>query len=104
MKATLPLFGINTSKKIFIWYDFKQIRDAILLVFFSEKTNRYERVFIYGNAEGWETDILQYCTDGATYKAICKRLKQLFNTLEAPTKFKVYRKNAAKNFDVLQQA
>jgi len=49
MSAMLTLRCNNRRKKIFIWYDFKQIRDAVLLLFFSDKTNHFEKIFIYAN-------------------------------------------------------
>ena len=65
-------------QKIFIWYDFKQIRDAILLLLYTEKNKQYEKVFIYESSNCWQTDILKKYTDEKTYKAICKKLKYIF--------------------------
>ena len=77
----------NRRKKIFIWYDFKQIRDAVLLLFFSEKTNHFEKIFIYANNGRWETDVLRYYIDDEAYDPVCKKLQYLFEFRESPTDF-----------------
>jgi len=59
MNAMMTLGWNNRHKKIFIWYDFKQIRDAVLLLFFSEKQTILKR-FLYANNGRWETDVLRY--------------------------------------------
>ena len=87
MSAMMTLRCNNRRKKIFIWYDFKQIRDAVLLLFFSGKTNHVEKIFIYANNNRWETDVLRYYIDDEAYAPICKKLQYLFEYREAPTDF-----------------
>ena len=82
------MVDVNTrSKKIFIRYDFKQVRDAVQLVLFSEKTNRFEKVFIYANPTRWETDVLRNYVDDKTYETLCGKLQYLFEFREAPADF-----------------
>jgi hypothetical protein len=85
MRTMMKLYPDTASKKIFIFYNFHQVRDAVLLLLFAEKTNRFEKIFVYANAGRWETDVLRYYVDGKTYETICKRLKSLFDFREAPT-------------------
>ena len=78
----MSLYPNTSSKKIYIWYNFKQIRDVVLLLFFSEKTKRFEKVFIYANTSRWEIDVLRHYTDDEMYGAICERLQYLFESRE----------------------
>jgi hypothetical protein len=85
MTAMMRLYPNTRLKKIFIRYNFKQIRDVVLLLFFSEKTNHFEKIFIYANANGWETDMLRCYMDDGAYDSLCKKLRYLFEFREART-------------------
>jgi hypothetical protein len=84
MSAMMGLYPNARLKRFFIRYNFKQIRDAVLLLFFSEKTNHFEKVFIYADTNEWETDVLRYYIDDETYESVCKKLQYLFEFREAP--------------------
>ena len=42
MSAIMKLHNTDMPDKVFVCYDFKQIRDAVLVVMFTEKQKRYE--------------------------------------------------------------
>jgi len=87
MSAMMRVYRNTRLKKIFISYDFKQVRDAIMLLFSSDKTNRFEKIFIYANSNGWETDVLRYYVDEEKYRLMCKKLQYLFDNREEPADF-----------------
>ena len=78
----MKLHNTSIADKVFVCYDFKQIRDAVLVVMFIENQKRYEKIFIYEGTDGWETGILKYYADDETYNAICKKLKFIFKERE----------------------
>ena len=82
MSAIMKLQDAKKPDKIFVCYDFKQVRDAVLVVMFDEKEKHYEKIFVYEGTEGWETDILKYYADKETYDTICKKLKFIFEERE----------------------
>ena len=74
MSAIIKLHGVAAPEKIFVCYNFKQVRDAALLLFFAEETKQFERVLIYKNVNHWETDVLRHYVDELTYNIVCKKL------------------------------
>jgi|SRR5690606_6469731 hypothetical protein len=77
MNNVIRLRGFAAPKKVFMCYNFKQVRDAVLLLLYADRTRRHEKVFIYRNANRWETDVLRNYTNEAAYKAICRKLQTL---------------------------
>ena len=82
MSAIMKLHDTKKPDKVFVCYDFKQVRDAVLIVMFIEKQKRYEKIFIYEGIDGWETDILKYYADDKSYDTICKKLEFIFEQRE----------------------
>lgn len=74
MSAIIKLHGVAATEKIFVCYNFKQVKDAALLLFFAKETKQFERVFIYKNANRWETDVLRHYVDELAYDIVCKKL------------------------------
>ena len=74
MSAVLKLPRNNGSKNIYLIYDFKQVKDSILIVMYVDKLNSWKKIFINYENGAWDIDILAFYTDDVTCAQIRSKL------------------------------
>jgi hypothetical protein len=72
---------------ILIFYDFKQVLDAIMIVTFVEATNRWQKVFVCNSEDGWEIEALKPYVDANKFDWLCKKLTLIFQHREQSEQF-----------------
>jgi len=76
MSAVLKLPWYNgMPNNIFLIYDFKQIKDLILMVMYVDKLKTWKKVFITYKDGEWKTRILTRYMNAKTYKQVCNKLR-----------------------------
>ena len=81
MSAVLRLpFNNGKPNNIFLIYDFKQIKDVILMVMYVDKLNSWQKVFVSYKDGAWNTHTLTRYMDAQTYKHVCNKLQLIFPT------------------------
>lgn len=64
MSVMVRTRAIDVLDNVFIFYDFQQIRDAIMIVAFVEDLGKWEKIFIYFIDGRWEIETLnEYFND-----------------------------------------
>ena len=87
MSVILNHGNIDVLDKIFIFYDFKQVLDAIMIVTFVERTNRWQKVFVCNSEDGWEIETLKPYVDSNKFEWLCKKLNLIFQHRENSEQF-----------------
>ena len=79
--------NVDILDNIFIFYDFKQVLDAIMIVTFVEETNRWQKVFVCNSEDGWEIETLKPYVDANKFEWLCKKLSLIFQHREDSEQF-----------------
>ena len=87
MSVILNRGNSDVLDNIFIFYDFKQVLDAIMIVTFVESTNRWQKVFVYNSEDGWEIETLKPYIDPNKFEWLCKKLNLIFQHREHSGQF-----------------
>jgi len=76
MSAVLRLpYHKGSPNNIFLIYNFKQLKDLILMVMYVDKLNTWKKIFVkYKNGE-WKTGVLARYMDAKTYRQVCNKLR-----------------------------
>lgn len=82
MSVVLKLKNDNNAKRVYLIYDFKQIKDSIMLIMYLDNRECWKKFFINYKDGEWKTEILKPYTDEETYKQICNKLKYIFTEQE----------------------
>ncbi len=82
MSVIIKARGTGVLDNVFIFYDFKQVRDAVLVIMFAKQLGCWEKVLIYNTTNGWEADILKNYLEDDRYGLVSKKLKLIFNETE----------------------
>ncbi len=82
MSVVLKLPDNSLSKNVYLIYDFKQVKDSILLIMYVDEIESWKKFFIYFKNGIWETDVLASSTNDETYKQICNKLEFIFSEQE----------------------
>ena len=72
---------------IFIFYNFQQVSDVIMIVAFVERLNRWEKIFIYNSADGWDIKSLATYFNEKKVNWICNKLNMIFQHRENSNQF-----------------
>jgi hypothetical protein len=76
MSAVLRLPYYNgTPINIYLIYDFKQIKDVILMVMYVDKLNTWKKIFVNYEDGVWRTRMLTHYIDTKMYKQVCNKLQ-----------------------------
>jgi len=87
MSVILNPRNIDVLDSVFIFYDFKQILDAIMIVTFVEGTNRWQKIFVYDSEDGWEIETLKAYLDSTKFEWLSKKLNLIFQHRENSEQF-----------------
>lgn len=87
MSVMLNPRNIDVLDSVFIFYDFKQILDAIMIVTFVEGINRWQKVFVLNSEDGWETETLKSYFDSKKFEWLSKKLNLIFQHREQSEQF-----------------
>ena len=85
MSVVLKSRNADLLDNVFIFYDFKQVHDAIMIVTFDTKTKSWEKVFVYNNVNGWETNNIKRHVDDKKFNWISKKLNLIVQQDEVDT-------------------
>ena len=83
MSAVIKSSGGDLLDNIFIFYDFSQVKDAVLIVTYFESLRRWDKVFIFFINDQWETESLLMRLSATKYEWLCKKLDFIFKELYA---------------------
>jgi hypothetical protein len=72
---------------VFIFYDFKQVLDAMMIVTFVEGINRWQKIFVYNSEDGWEIETLKDYLDSKKFEWLSKKLNLIFQHREKSGQF-----------------
>ena len=72
---------------VFIFYDFKQVLDAMMIVTFVEGINRWQKIFLYNSEYGWEIETLKDYLDSKKFEWLSKKLNLIFQHRENSEQF-----------------
>jgi len=72
---------------VFIFYDFKQVLDAMMIVTFVEGINRWQKIFVYNYEDGWEIETLKDYLDSKKFEWLSKKLNLIFQHRENSEQF-----------------
>jgi hypothetical protein len=72
---------------VFIFYNFKQVLDVIMVVTFVERINRWQKIFVYNSDDGWETETLKTYVDSNKFEWLSKKLNLIFQHREQSEQF-----------------
>jgi len=72
---------------VFIFYDFKQVLDAMMIVTFVEGINRWQKIFVYNSEDGWEIETLKNYIDSKKFEWLSKKLNLIFQHREQSDQF-----------------
>ena len=87
MSVMLNRGNIDVLDTVFIFYDFKQVLDAIMIVTFVEGINRWQKVFVYNSENGWEIETLKAYLDPKKFEWLSKKLNLIFQHREQSEQF-----------------
>ena len=87
MSVKLNKGNIDVLENILVFYDFNQVLDAIMIVTFVEKTNRWQKVFVYNTEDGWEIETLKPYVDSDKFEWLSKKLNLIFQHREQSEQF-----------------
>jgi hypothetical protein len=87
MSVILNPRGTDVLDSVFIFYDFKQILDAIMIVTFVEGINRWQKIFVYNSEDGWEIETLKNYIDSKKFEWLSKKLNLIFQHREQSDQF-----------------
>jgi len=72
---------------VFIFYDFKQVLDAMMIVTFVEGIHRWQKIFVYNSEDGWEIETLKNYIDSKKFEWLSKKLNLIFQHREQSDQF-----------------
>ena len=72
---------------VFIFYDFKQVLDAIMIITFVEGTNQWQKVFVHNSENGWEIETLKNYVDPKKFEWLRNKLNLIFQNRENSRQF-----------------
>lgn len=72
---------------VFIFYDFKQVLDAIMIVTFVEGINRWQKVFVHNSENGWEIETLKNYLEPKKFEWLSTKLNLIFQHREQSEQF-----------------
>jgi hypothetical protein len=82
MSVVLNPGNIDVLDSVFIFYDFKQVLDAIMIITFVEGINRWQKIFVYNSEGGWEIETLKNYLDSKKFEWLSKTLNLIFQHRE----------------------
>ena len=56
MSVILNSRSIDVLEKIFIFYDFNQVVDVVMVVAYIDKLGRWEKIFVYNSEDIWHIE------------------------------------------------
>lgn len=78
MSAIIKSSGGSLLDNIFIFYDFSQVKDAVLVVTYFENLGRWEKIIVFYINNSWETESLMMQLSSKKYKWLCEKLLLIF--------------------------
>ena len=87
MSVILKTHAIDMFDNVFIFYDFQQVRDAIMIAAFFEELRRWEKIFIYYSGDRWGVEKLKEYFNSKKYEWICSKLNMIFQRRENSSQF-----------------
>jgi hypothetical protein len=87
MSVVLNPGNIDVLDSVFIFYDFKQVLDAIMIITFVEGINRWQKIFVYNSEDGWEIETLKNYLDSKKFEWLSKTLNLIFQHREQSEQF-----------------
>ena len=78
----------DVFNNVFIFYDFKQVKDMIMIVTYLEQSKQWEKIFIFNKDSRWQTDELQDYLSEEKYKWTFEKLTEIFNEPQDNSDFK----------------
>ncbi len=87
MSVMLRTHAIDALDDIFIFYDFQQVRDVIMIVAFIEKLSSWEKIFIYYNEDRWNIESLSTYFDDKKFNWICNNINIILQHREESKQF-----------------
>ncbi|HYJ65965.1 MAG TPA: hypothetical protein VEV62_19615 [Parafilimonas sp.] len=87
MSVLLSPRNMDVLDTVFIFYDFKQVLDAMMIVTFVEGINRWQKIFVYNSEDGWEIETLKNYIDSKKFEWLSKKLNLIFQHREQSDQF-----------------
>jgi len=87
MSVLLSPRNMDVLDTVFIFYDFKQVLDAMMIVTFVEGINRWQKIFVYNSEDGWEIETLKNYIDSKKFEWLSKKLNLMFQHREQSDQF-----------------
>ncbi|HYJ63499.1 MAG TPA: hypothetical protein VEV62_07135 [Parafilimonas sp.] len=87
MSVLLNRRNSDVLDTVFIFYDFKQVLDAMMIVTFVEGINRWQKIFVYNSEDGWEIETLKDYLDSKKFEWLSKKLNLIFQHRENSEQF-----------------
>ena len=87
MSVILNPRSTDVLDSVFIFYDFKQVLDAMMIVTFVEGINRWQKIFVYNSEDGWEIETLKNFLDSKKFEWLSKKLNLMFQHREQSDQF-----------------
>jgi hypothetical protein len=82
MSTVLKLPWYNGKpNNIYLIYDFKQVKDVILMVMYVDKLRAWKKIFLNYRDDKWKTNILTCYMNAETYKQVCNKLQLISPTV-----------------------
>ena len=77
----------DVLNNVFIFYDFKQIKDMIMIVTFIEQSHQWEKIFVFCSNDQWRTELLKGYLNEEKYQWTCEQLKEILKEPETNNGF-----------------
>ena len=87
MSVILNSRSIDVLENIFIFYDFNQVVDAVMVVAYIDKLGRWEKIFVYNSGDVWDIDNLAKYFDKRKFNWLSKKLNMIFQNRESSNQF-----------------
>lgn len=87
MSVMIRSHSCDVLDDIFIFYDFQQVQDAMMIVAYFDNSNSWEKLFIYYSDDKWETKFLKHYFTIDKYDWICKQIDIILQHRENSTHF-----------------
>jgi hypothetical protein len=87
MSIIFNFHSTDVLDNVFIFYDFKQVLDTIMVVTFVERINRWQKIFVFNSEDRWETEMLKTYVEPNKFEWLCKKLNLIFQHREQCEQF-----------------
>lgn len=78
MSAIIKSGSENLLDNVYIFYDFNQVRDAVLIITYFEQLCRWEKLYVYFTNNRWESESLLMYMNCEKLNWIREKLNSIF--------------------------